>query len=398
MHPFHDALVSFAERRVITMAEKITIRLFDGFEILKEGEPILENLSNTRKTKLFVAYLLVNRDRPVSHQELFELLWSGESYSNPATALRTLLYRFRAMLDKEGAETLSGAIISKKGTYQWNKNLEVSIDALDFQSLAKSGANKSFTVSKRRDYLENALKLYKGPLLPDFCSEPWLISKSAMYRELYLEVVEMYVSILKDEKRYVDIVEVCENAILLAGNSELLQLEIQLAKLKLIEPVPKDEKVIKSYYNTVKRLGERLWDFTEKMQKDLEDDAVEQRAFICDYRVFKEIYRLQRRLQSRSKATIFLGVVDVREQFSGKNDLDSAEKFMNDMVECCARGLRCGDAICRDDSNRISILFPAESYEDAVGVLERLKASCIERTDEDTVVVYRVRPLKNARE
>ena len=184
------------------MGEKVTIKLFDEFAIMKGNKLILENLSNTRKTKLFVAYLLVNRDRPVSHQELFELLWSGEEYANPATALRTLLYRFRATLDKEGADSLSGAIISKKGTYQWNKNLDVSIDALDFQSLAHSGLDKGIVINKRKDYLQNAIKLYKGSLLPDFCSEPWLISKAASYRELYIEVVEAYVEILKNEKKY----------------------------------------------------------------------------------------------------------------------------------------------------------------------------------------------------
>lgn len=381
------------------MNEKITIKLFDGFAILKGNKLILENLSNTRKTKLFVAYLLVNRDRPVSHQELFELLWSGEEYANPATALRTLLYRFRAMLDKEGADSLSGAIISKKGTYQWNKNLDVSIDALDFQSNAKSGLNRGLGIIKRKEFLENAIKLYKGSLLPDFCSEPWLISKAASYREIYIEVVEAYVEILKEEKRYVDIANVCENAINLAGMSEILQLESQMAKLKLASPETKDENGIAAYYNTVKQLGDKLWDFTVNMQKDLEDEAVEQKAFVCDYRTFKEIYRLQRRMQSRSKATIFLGVVDVRCQYSSDNsDPKYNDKIMNDMLECCARGLRCGDAVCKDDSNKISILFPAESIEDAMGVLERLKSSCIERTDEDIVVVYRVRPLKNARE
>lgn len=380
-------------------SEKITIKLFDEFAIMKGNKLILENLSNTRKTKLFVAYLLVNRDRPVSHQELFELLWSGEEYSNPATALRTLLYRFRAMLEKEGADSLSGAIISKKGTYQWNKNLDVSIDALDFQALAQSGMNKGLGNNKRKEYLESAINLYKGSLLPDFCSEPWLISKAASYREIYLEVVEAYVDILKSEKCYFDVATVCDKALELAGMSEILQLESQMAKLKLANPETKDESGITAYYNTVKQLGDRLWDFTVNMQNDLEDDAVEQKAFVCDYKVFKEIYRLQRRMQSRSKATIFLGVVDVRCQYSpNSTDPKFNEKIMNDMVDCCARGLRCGDAVCRDETNKISILFPAESIEDAMGVLERLKSACIERTEEDIVVVYRVRPLKNARE
>ena len=119
------------------MAKKIKINIFDGFEIRLDGKLILENLSNTRKTKLFVAYLLVNSERPITHQELFELLWSGEDYANPATALRTLLYRFRSMIDNEGADALSGAIISHRGTYQWNRDLDVSIDALDFKALVR---------------------------------------------------------------------------------------------------------------------------------------------------------------------------------------------------------------------------------------------------------------------
>lgn len=378
------------------MGEKITIKLFDEFAIMKGNKLILENLSNTRKTKLFVAYLLVNRDRPISHHELFELLWSGEEYANPATALRTLLYRFRATLEKEGADSLSGAIISKKGTYQWNKNLDVSIDALDFQSMAQMGLDKGLSNSKRKEYLRNAIKLYKGSLLPDFCSEPWLISKAASYRELYINVVEAYVEILKKEKKYFEIVNLCETAIELAGTSEILELESQIAKIKLASPETKDERGLVTYYNTVKRLGDKLWDFTLKMQKDLENDSVEQKAFVCDYRVFKEIYRLQRRMQSRSKATIFLGVMDVRCQ--EVTDPKSSERMMNNLVNCCARMLRCGDAVCRDSSNKISILFPAESVEDAMGVLERLKSACVERTSEDAVIVYRVRPLKNARE
>ena len=43
-------------------------------------------------------------------------------------------------------------------------------------------------------------------------------------------------------------------------------------------------------------------------------------------------------------------------------------------------------------------MFPAESYEDAVGVLERLKAAGKERTEEDIVIVYRVRPLKSGKD
>ena len=380
------------------MKEKITIRLFDGFEILKGGKPILENLANTRKTKLFVAYLLVNRDRPITHQELFELLWSGEDYANPATALRTLLYRFRSMIDKEGADALGGAIISHRGTYQWNRELDVSIDALDFEALARAGINPMISEARRKEYLRQAIDMYKGTLLPDFSSEPWLIAKSALYRDMYIEAVMSYIEILKEENQPAKIVQICENALNLAGTSEILELEAQIAKLRIADPDASTKNSVIAYYNEVRELSVKLQDETDRMQSELQEDTIEQQAFLCDYRTFKEIYNLQRRMQSRSKATIFLGLVYVRCDDTGNEDPLYVEKIMTDIVGCCQRMLRVGDAICRKSDTEIAILFPAESYEDAVGVLERLKSASRERTDEDIVVVYRVRPLKSGRD
>lgn len=378
----------------------IEIKLFDEFSILKDGQPILTSLSNTRKTKLFVAYLLANRDRSITHQELFELLWAGEDYANPATALRTLLYRFRSMIDSEGADALSGAIISRRGTYQWNKNLDISIDSLDFNDFATKGMDISRTVSERQSYLERAIGIYKGSLLPDFSSEPWLISKSAAYRDMYIKVVESYVDILKSEKQYMQIVEVCTKAQQLAGNSELLELESAMARLRIANPESSKDNGSEQYYDQFKSITKILDDEATRISVELEDDTVEQKAYLCDYKTFKELYRFQRRIQSRSKATVFLGLMDIREDANENPNIDVMinADTMQSVIACCQRQLRCGDAICRINETQLAILFPAESYEDAIGVLERLKVASKERTDESLVIVSRVRPLKNAKE
>ncbi len=380
------------------MSEKISIRLFDGFEITRDGKPILENLSGTRKTKLFVAYLLVNRDRPITHQELFELLWSGEDYANPATALRTLLYRFRSMIEKEGVKALDGAIISHRGTYQWNKDLDISIDALDFAALAEAGVNPTISETRRKDYLMQAIDMYKGTLLPDFSSEPWLIAKSASYREMYVEAVMAYLEILKADDQYAKIVQVCENAIALAGTSEILELEAQIAKLAIANPDATSRNSVVTYCKTVRDLSVKLQDEADRLQAELQQEIVEQQAFLCDYRTFRELYNLQRRMQSRSRATIFLGLVYVGFEGVSSDDPLYEEKMMAEVVNCCQRMLRVGDAVCRKSDCEIAILFPSASYEDAVGVLERLKTAVKERTEEEVVVVYRVRPLKGGKE
>ena len=118
------------------MGSAIEIKLFDTFEIKKDGVKILKSLCNMRKTKLFLAYLVLNKNRKVNHTELFELLWSGEDYSNPGTALRTLLYRYRSLIEKAGVDELMNSVISGRGYYQWNEELDVVIDVYDFEDYA----------------------------------------------------------------------------------------------------------------------------------------------------------------------------------------------------------------------------------------------------------------------
>lgn len=382
------------------MAEKITITLFEEFKIMKGEKQILENLSNTRKTKLFVAYLLVNRERAISHQELFELLWSGEDFSNPGTAMRTLLYRFRAMIDKEGAEQLSGAIISRRGTYQWNRDIDVTIDVLEFEELAKMGINLTYSTARRKECLAKAIDVYRGPLLPDFRSEPWMVARGAYYRELYIKVVCAYIDILKSEEAYGDIVEICDKSTEIVGTTEIISLEKSLAKGNMNEDGANESASLVRYYKKVKELNDILIDETDNLQYDLEDDTITQNAFVCDYRIFKEIYRLQRRALARSKRSIFIAVVEMRfdEIVSELGEQLKIEKLMEESIESCARALRCGDAICRRGDMQLAILFPSESYESAMGVLERLKTCCKENVGEEIVFAYKLRALKNAKE
>jgi len=375
----------------------ISINLFDDFSINRGEEQILTNLAGTRKTKLFVAYLLVNRNRAIPHRELFDLLWSGEEYANPGTALRTLLYRFRSTIESEGVSQLDNAVISKRGTYQWNNNLDVKIDVLEFERLANAGLNLTSSEKQRAESLESAIELYKGQLLPDFKSEPWMISKATYYRDLYAMVVEEYIKILKKHGEYIEIVRIAQNALGILGSSELIELEQTMAKL-CVASGGKMDASLEAYYEKVRDLSDTLYDDALSMQEDLEDDTIEQQAFVCDYTTFKEIYRLQRRMQARTKATMFLGLVDIRTNEDGDFDNDSSEDMMKEIVKCCSNQLRCGDAICRKKEAQLAILFPADSYEDAVGVLERLKRAIKERTGENAVIVYSLRTLKNARE
>src|SRR5918992_1282454 len=61
-----------------------------------------------RQARLVVAYLAWNRARPVSRDELVELLWPREAPASPDDVLTALLSKLRAALGPERAPAADG--------------------------------------------------------------------------------------------------------------------------------------------------------------------------------------------------------------------------------------------------------------------------------------------------
>ncbi len=376
------------------MEPVIEITLFGGFEIRMDGEPILESLSNTRKTKLFLSYLLLHKQKPVSHKELFELLWSGEDYANPGTALRTLLYRYRVLIDKAGIKPLKHSILSRRGAYQWNPELEVSIDIFDFEDYSKIGLNKDLSDKKRKECLKKGIELYTGSLLPDSGSEHWVVPRTVYYRDLYFKDVVAYAEILNAEGAYDETVEVCDRALDLLGKNELLTLLRQSAETKGDLP-----DHLQTRCDRILQYESGMGEEIGTMQRSMEVDDAECTAFVCDYEMFKEIYHLQRRLLARTGDTMFLTILTMGKASGVEYGALHNEKIMEALLDCCRHVLRCGDSICRYSDSQFAIMFPAPSYENAQKVMERLRSSFLSLTNEtELLLVYRIRPLKNAKE
>lgn len=376
------------------MDSKIEITLFSKFEIKMDGEPILVSLSNTRKTKLFLSYLLLHKQKAIPHRELFELLWSGEDYSNPGTALRTLLYRYRALVDKNGVDQLKNSIISRRGAYQWNQELDISIDIFDFDDYSKIGLNSAMSDDKRKQCLKRAIDLYTGPLLPDSGEEHWVVPKTVYYRDIYVQDVIAYIGLLKKDGKYDEISKLCKRAESLAGVSDTISLEGEIAANE-----GKCDDSFKLRYELTAEVNKQMELEIEDVQRGMETEDSENSAFVCDYNVFKDIYHLQRRLLARTGDTMFLTLLSAKRLSETEYEPLKAEKVMNNLLDVIRHELRCGDSICRYSDNTYVIMFPADSYENAQKIMERVRRTFMLNTREkDLMVIYRIRPLKNAKE
>lgn len=371
----------------------IRINLFNNFEITKDGEPILESLSNTRKTKLFLAYLILNKNKIIPHKELFELLWSGQEYLNHGTALRTLLYRYRNLIAESGYNALDDSITSKRGAYQWNSDIDVDIDIDDFEDYATIGLNPANSNDKRKECLESALDLYRGPLLSDFLGEHWVVSKEVYYRDLFVRATVEYAELLKAEGNEEGAINALNKAVEKAGHSDLIDLNISLLNGTDNELVEADAK-----YNILKDQIDFMGNEIDKLQRGMESDDNADSAFVCDYETFKDVYHLQRRLLARTGETMFVSLITVS-FLDGNGDNLKNERVMKALLDSTKKCLRCGDSICRYSDECLAVMFPAGTYKDAKKIAERIRARFLAGiNDEDMIISYKVRPLKNVKD
>jgi DNA-binding SARP family transcriptional activator len=79
------------------------IQLCGPYIVELEGRRV-EHLLPGRQGRLLFAYLLLNRDRPLSRGELIDAVWSREPPRDPADALAALLSKVRATLGNQYLE------------------------------------------------------------------------------------------------------------------------------------------------------------------------------------------------------------------------------------------------------------------------------------------------------
>ena len=80
-------------------AKTISVSLLGGFALEVDGVSLTDDINRSLKLWSVLAYLTLHRDRAVPQSEFIELFWPDDHSSNPVNALKTLLYRIRAMLE-----------------------------------------------------------------------------------------------------------------------------------------------------------------------------------------------------------------------------------------------------------------------------------------------------------
>jgi DNA-binding SARP family transcriptional activator len=178
------------------LVENLSIRLLGTLDLRLDGRP-LPPLGSARAESL-LAYLLLNRDAPLSREHLAFKLWPDSTEPQARTNLRHVLHNLkRALPDTDRFLDV------RARTVQWRPDAPAWLDTNEFDAALtraedheRAGAHADAVVS-----LREAVSLYRGDLL-ESCYDDWIASTRAYYRRRFLSVLERLATLLIERADY----------------------------------------------------------------------------------------------------------------------------------------------------------------------------------------------------
>ena len=171
----------------IQVVPKIDVTMFGKFTLKQEGMEVPHAVSLTGRSRrlwTLTAYLILNRNRGVSAQELIDLLWPEAESDNPLSTLQNNVSRARAALAELGFTHAKVIIHNEKGYYRWAPDRETQLDVEQFETLAKAALAEE-DMEKSVALAQEAVALYTGDFLTESAAEFWCINLNTYYRSLY---------------------------------------------------------------------------------------------------------------------------------------------------------------------------------------------------------------------
>lgn len=199
------------------MPNKIHITMFGQFSISYRDKRLCENEYRGSKMILLLEYLISQRGREITQNELIDLLWSDSK--NPANALKTLVHRTRAMLDEMipcGGRLIAGS----HSSYAFTETDDCVIDSSLFKEYISKAEDESLSRTRRISMYKKAIALYNSGYLAGAVGETWVQPINVYFHALYNSAVDKCAQLLYPMGKFSEIITLCERATMLDQSDE----------------------------------------------------------------------------------------------------------------------------------------------------------------------------------
>jgi len=173
------------------VASLLQVRLFGQFELLQNGVP--SSLPPASDARTLLAYLLLHSERACPRSVLADLLAPDLPEVQARHALSQALWHIR--------RSLPGLLESDASQVGIAPQVEVWVDALEFQALAERCLAGQDQPAAALAGLRQAVELYRSDLLEGYYDE-WVLIEREHLRDLYLRVLDQLVIAYKVALQY----------------------------------------------------------------------------------------------------------------------------------------------------------------------------------------------------
>ena len=372
------------------MPNKIHITMFGQFSISYRDRKLCENEYRGSKMILLLEYLISQRGREITQNELIDLLWSDSR--NPANALKTLVHRTRAVLDEmipDGSKLIAGS----HSSYAFIESDECVIDSTKFKDYISKAEDESLSRTRRIAMYKKAIALYNSGYLAGAAGETWVQPINVYFHALYNSAVDKCVQLLYPMGKFSEIITLCERATMLDQSDEKMHANLIRAFVAMgeYERAAKQYDYIRTYL--MEQYGAapsahltELYELTVKPRNDVQnnldavigdlsgDDSKERKGvFYCQYEIFKYIFRLYKceSLRLENKLSICL-VSAVDGNGNELEDIKLLEKAMDKISFSISNSLRMRDVYTRYSRSQYLLLMIEADESSFGGIEERI--------------------------
>jgi DNA-binding SARP family transcriptional activator len=339
--------------------------------------------------------MILYRDKTLTTEDIAAAIWSEEESDNPAGALKNLVYRLRKILRSHfGNEEY---ILSDRGSYRWNPEIKINIDIEKFEEMINLAKQENVYERAIVKY-EQAVAIYQGNFMMKLLDMHWILSLCTYYHSLYLSCVKSLAELYIKTEEYEKLDWLSTGALKFENTDEQLYCYQIEARMRCGDIALALESYERAREIMEKELGVRKTTVLNKVYEELlamskgkntysirevHDDMEEREpegVFLCGYPVFKEIYHLEARKNSRSGEESSLLLMTVGGK---KEDQEEIAKFrikhaMGALEDTIKESLRVGDVAARYSDSQFVILLPGTDHDLAMLVANRLIAKLYE--------------------
>ncbi len=363
----------------------INITMLGGFSLTCGDVTISDKSGRAFKPWLLLAYLICNRSRSVSREELMDLLGDRDRNADPDSALRAVRMRARRLIDPLAKAVGQELIVG--GGYRWNPDVPIQVDVEEFERLLAQAEAAGHP--EKIDLLVSALDLYRGPFLNRLGWESWVAQLSAFFQERYINAVEGAVPLLNGRGWNSAAISLCRTAIKSAPFREELyrllmeslmadgsyeaahQVYTDLREMLLSELGVSPDEAIHQLDQDIQRHIRDPSISMDELRDRLREGRTPKGALLCDFAFFQMLYQVEARSADRRGDAVHIGVVAVTGR-DGPLTGQTLSLVMDELGEQIRHTLRIGDVAACCSATQYVMLLVQANYENSQMVCRRV--------------------------